>query len=72
MATTTRHETTIELDERVPLVRITREFDAPVSKVYRAHTDPDLIAQWLGPARARDDHRPVGLPHRRLLPLRPA
>ncbi|HLU40777.1 MAG TPA: SRPBCC family protein [Microthrixaceae bacterium] len=49
MATTTRHETTIELDERVPLVRITREFDAPVSKVYRAHTDPDLIAQWLGP-----------------------
>ncbi len=43
------NETRIELDERVPLVRITREFDAPVSKVFRAHTDPDLYARWIGP-----------------------
>lgn len=45
----TRHETTIELDPEVPLVRITREFDAPPAKVFRAHTDPDLVARWLGP-----------------------
>jgi uncharacterized protein YndB with AHSA1/START domain len=44
-----RNETTIELDDRVPLVRIVREFDAPVSKVFRAHTDPDLYARWIGP-----------------------
>jgi uncharacterized protein YndB with AHSA1/START domain len=44
-----RNETRIELDDRVPLVRITREFDAPVSKVFRAHTDPDLFARWIGP-----------------------
>jgi uncharacterized protein YndB with AHSA1/START domain len=43
------HETRIELDDRVPLVRITREFDAPVSKVFRAHTDPALFARWIGP-----------------------
>ena len=30
-------------------MRITREFDAPVAKVIRAHTDPDLIVAWLGP-----------------------
>ena len=45
----THPETTIELDPKVPLVRIVREFDAPPEKVYRAHTDPDLVAQWLGP-----------------------
>lgn len=42
-------ETRIELDDRVPLVRITREFDAPVDKVFRAHTDPELFARWIGP-----------------------
>jgi uncharacterized protein YndB with AHSA1/START domain len=30
-------------------VRIVREFDAPPEKVFRAHTDPDLVVQWLGP-----------------------
>ena len=30
-------------------MRITREFDAPVAKVFRAHTDPELLTQWLGP-----------------------
>ena len=43
------NETTIELDEKVPLVRIVREFDAPPAKVFRAHTDPDLFARWNGP-----------------------
>jgi uncharacterized protein YndB with AHSA1/START domain len=47
--TTGPNETTIVSDPDVPLVRITREFDAPPEKVFRAHTDPDLAAQWLGP-----------------------
>jgi uncharacterized protein YndB with AHSA1/START domain len=47
--TTTQKKTTIEVDVDVPLVRITREFDAPVHKVFRAHADPDLFAQWNGP-----------------------
>ena len=28
---------------------ITREFDAPRNLVYRAHIDPKLFVQWLGP-----------------------
>lgn len=28
---------------------MTREFDAPRDLVFRAHTDPDLLVQWLGP-----------------------
>ncbi|MGY1821605.1 SRPBCC family protein [Geodermatophilus sp. SYSU D00079] len=47
--TTATHETQITADTEVPLIRITREFDAPPSKVFRAHTDPDLPVQWLGP-----------------------
>ena len=47
--TTNTRETEIALDPDVPLVRITREFDAPREKVFRAHTDPALLVQWLGP-----------------------
>lgn len=46
---TDHHETEIVADPHVPLVRIVREFDAPPAKVFRAHTDPDLVRQWLGP-----------------------
>jgi len=28
---------------------ITREFDAPRELVFKAHTDPDLYLQWVGP-----------------------
>ncbi len=27
---------------------ITREFDLPVELLFKAHADPDLIAQWMG------------------------
>lgn len=56
--TTRTHETEIVADPDVPLVRITREFDAPPDKVFRAHVDPDLVVQWLGPRRLemRIDH----------------
>jgi uncharacterized protein YndB with AHSA1/START domain len=30
-------------------MEFTREFDAPVPAVFRAHAEPDLIKQWLGP-----------------------
>ena len=55
---TTTHETQIVADPEVPLVRIVREFDAPPEKVFRAHTDPELVAQWMGPrsTQNRIDH----------------
>ena len=56
--TTSTHETQIIADPQVPLVRIIREFDAPPEKVFRAHTDPELVVQWQGPngMEARIDH----------------
>ena len=43
------HQTEITADSEVPLIRIVREFDAPPVKVFRAHTEPELVARWLGP-----------------------
>ncbi len=56
--TVTTHDTEIIADPDVPLVRITREFDAPAEKVFRAHTDPALMVQWNGPngTEMRVDH----------------
>jgi uncharacterized protein YndB with AHSA1/START domain len=49
MTAATSRETQIIADPDVPLVRIIREFDAPPEKVFRAHTDPEIFAQWNGP-----------------------
>ena len=55
---TRTNETEITVDPDVPLVRITREFDAPPARVFRAHTDPELFVQWNGPrsVESRIDH----------------
>lgn len=44
-----RNATTITAQPGTPFIDIVREFDAPPARVFRASTDPDLIAQWLGP-----------------------
>jgi uncharacterized protein YndB with AHSA1/START domain len=36
-----------------PQVILEREFDAPRELVYRAHVDPELLVQWLGPRRLK-------------------
>jgi uncharacterized protein YndB with AHSA1/START domain len=56
--TTSTRETEIFADPDVPLVRLTREFDASPEQVFRAHTDPELLVQWLGPRdlEMRIDH----------------
>lgn len=58
MTSTSTHQTQITADSTLPVIRIVREFDAPVDKVFRAHTDPDLVVQWLGPRdlEMRIDH----------------
>ena len=42
-------ETTIEAVPDLPIVRIVREFAASPDRVYRAHVDPELVKQWMGP-----------------------
>jgi uncharacterized protein YndB with AHSA1/START domain len=42
-------QATIEADERVPIIRITRDFAATAAQLLAAHTDPELFARWVGP-----------------------
>jgi uncharacterized protein YndB with AHSA1/START domain len=43
-------ETKIEADPNVPVIRMTREFTGTPEQLFRAHTDPVLFAQWIGPS----------------------
>lgn len=40
---------TITADDRLPVIRITRDFTGTVEQLLRAHLDPDLFARWVGP-----------------------
>jgi uncharacterized protein YndB with AHSA1/START domain len=60
--TTTQHtrydEAAIEADPTVPAVHIWRDFAATPAQLFRAHTDPELFARWIGPdsIATRIDH----------------
>ncbi|WP_051628903.1 SRPBCC family protein [Arthrobacter sp. UNC362MFTsu5.1] len=45
----------LSVPEGQPFIEYEREFDFPVADVFRAHKEPELIAQWLGPRRLRMD-----------------
>ena len=42
-------KTEIVAEPGIPQIVTTREFDAPRELLFRAHVDPDLLVQWLGP-----------------------
>ncbi len=43
--------TRITAEPGLPFIDLEREFDAPRDLIFRAHTEPDLLVQWLGPRR---------------------
>ncbi|MFJ6002483.1 SRPBCC family protein [Arthrobacter sp. NPDC092385] len=43
----------LTVPEGLPFIDFEREFDFPVAEVFHAYSDPDLVAQWLGPRRVR-------------------
>jgi uncharacterized protein YndB with AHSA1/START domain len=49
MIITTHCEAAIEADANVPIIRITRDFDATPDQMMTAHTDPALFRRWVGP-----------------------
>lgn len=59
------NKTVINAEPGKQYYTITREFDAPRELVFKAHVDPKLLAQWLGPRDLemiveRMDARPGG------------
>ncbi|HET7385032.1 MAG TPA: SRPBCC family protein [Nocardioidaceae bacterium] len=45
----THQEATIEAVPDMPVIKITRDFDATPAQLVRAHTDRDLFVRWIGP-----------------------
>ena len=43
------NKTTVTAEPGKQELFISREFDAPRELVFKAHTDPDLYVQWVGP-----------------------
>lgn len=46
----TMTQATIEADPDVPMIHIRRDFAATPAQLMRAHLDPDLYVQWVGPS----------------------
>ena len=49
MSASTKNKLVVTAEPGKQEVIVTREFDAPRELVFKAHTDPDLYVQWLGP-----------------------
>jgi len=45
----------ITVPDGLPFIDFERDFDFPVADVFRAHQEPELVAQWLGPRRVAMD-----------------
>jgi uncharacterized protein YndB with AHSA1/START domain len=53
MSNATYSEAAIEADPTVPAIHIYRDFDATPEQLFRAHTNPELFARWIGPGSRR-------------------
>jgi uncharacterized protein YndB with AHSA1/START domain len=49
-ADTRYDQAAIEADDTVPMIHIWRDFAGTPEQLFRAHTDPELFARWVGPA----------------------
>ncbi|HVW96002.1 MAG TPA: SRPBCC family protein [Mucilaginibacter sp.] len=49
----TKNETSIKAEPGKQELFITREFEAPRNRVFKAFTTPELILQWLGPCNLK-------------------
>jgi uncharacterized protein YndB with AHSA1/START domain len=48
-SSSSRFQVSIEADPTLPIIRMTRDFEATPAELMRAHTDPALFARWVGP-----------------------
>jgi len=54
-AATRYDQAAIEADPTVPMIHIWRDFAGTPDQLFRAHTDPELLARWIGPADCRTE-----------------
>jgi uncharacterized protein YndB with AHSA1/START domain len=52
-ADTRYDQASIEADPTIPAIHIWRDFAGTPEQLFRAHTEPDLLSRWIGPADSR-------------------
>ena len=60
IASSNRYQVSIEADPKLPIIRITRDFEATVAQLMRAHTDPELVRALGWPRRDADQDPRLG------------
>ena len=43
------NQRTVTINAGEQTIAFSREFEAPAARVFEAHTDPNLVEQWIGP-----------------------
>ena len=69
-ADTRYDQAAIEADETLPMIHIWRDFAGTPEQLFRAHTDPELFARWVGPDGMGATIDRLGRHRRRHVPLR--
>lgn len=49
MTTSAKYDVSITADANLPIIDMTRDFDATPAQLHKAHTDAGLFARWVGP-----------------------
>ena len=53
-------KTKVHAEDGSQVVLVTREFDLPVDLLFKAHTDPSIVEQWMGTKVLKLDCHPHG------------
>src|ERR1700761_5787432 len=53
-------KTQVTAVEGTQVVTVTRDFDLPVELLFKAHTDPDILGQWMGTNVLTMEAKPFG------------
>ena len=54
-------KTNVNAEDGKPDIIITRDFDLPVHLLFKAYTEPDLVAQWMGTKVVKLENKAQGV-----------
>ena len=53
-------KTKVTAEEGTQIITVTRDFDLPVELLFKAHTDPGILGEWMGTKVIKMEARPFG------------
>ena len=53
-------KTQVTAEQGTQIITVTRDFDLPVELLFKAHTDPDILGEWMGTKVLKLEAKPFG------------